>query len=200
MNAQPGAQTLVDAARALREAIEAGAAQRDRDREFPRQAMGWVRDAGISAARVPLEYGGPGASFRDLAHIMIALSQADPNLAQSLQPHFALQDALRIVASPATQARYFQQMAAGTIITNALAERGGKFIGDIATQAVREAGGYRLTGTKYYCTGSLAANAFWVLSGAAHAERLLAIPPIGRASPLMMTGTRWGSAPRRAAP
>jgi alkylation response protein AidB-like acyl-CoA dehydrogenase len=181
VNAPRSAQALVDAAQALREPIEAGAAQRDREREFPLEAMGWVRDAGITAARVPLEYGGAGASFRDLARIMIALSQADPNLAQSLQPHFALQEALRIVASPATQARYFQQMADGTIITNALAERGGKFIGDIATQAVRENGGYRLTGTKYYCTGSFVADAFWVLSGAASAERLLAIVPADRA-------------------
>lgn len=174
------AEVLVASARALIPRIAEGAASRDANGEVPLEAVGWLREAGITAAHVPREYGGPGATFVQLAEIVLALGEADPNVAQALQPHFAFHDVLSFGAPENLRRRCFAQILDGAIITNALAERGGKFIGDIATTATRVDGGYRLDGTKFYCTGSFAADAFWVLSGTALDERMIAVVPLDR--------------------
>ena len=166
---------LVRRAGELKSALAKGAADRDRARVFPLEEIRKVRDAGITAALVPRRFGGPGATFEELVDVILALAEADPNIAQCLQPHFALQDVLRLYGSEEQQTRYLGEIADGAIITNALAERGGKFIGDIATQAIPDGSGYRLDGTKYYCTGSLAADGFWTLSLTPEGERLIAI-------------------------
>ncbi|HEX3953599.1 MAG TPA: acyl-CoA dehydrogenase family protein [Stellaceae bacterium] len=172
---------LVSAAQALAPVIAAGAVERDRERIVPVDVFREIRAAGIQAARVPREFGGPEASFAELADIMLLLAKADPNVGQMLQPHFVLLDWLRIDGSAAQQKRYLGEVARGRIITNAFAERGTKRVGDARTRLRRSGTQYRLDGTKFYSTGSLIADALYVLALTEDDTAALAIVPKDRA-------------------
>jgi hypothetical protein len=64
--------------------IAAGAVERERRRVLPREEVVWLRDAGLTAIRVPAELGGSGASLVQLFELLIDLAAADSNLPQSL--------------------------------------------------------------------------------------------------------------------
>lgn len=172
---------LVEAAQALGPEIAAGAVERDRERIVPVETFAKIRAAGLPAARVPAEFGGAAAQFTELAEIMLLLGKADPNVAQMLQPHFVLLDWLRIDATPEQQRRYFRDVVSGSIITNAFAERGTKQVGEARTTVRRDGRHYRLDGTKFYSTGSLIADAFYVLAVTEDGSPALALVPKDRA-------------------
>lgn len=168
---------LVMAAKALSVAFAAGAAKRDSERILPVGEMAELRSAGLQAARVPAAYGGPDLGFRELAELMIWLGAGDPNIAQAVQPHFVLLDMLRLFGTEAQKQRYFGAVVGGHIITNAYAERGTGIVGQITTTLKPDGNGYRLNGTKFYCTGSLVAEQFYVLIGTEGDGRTIAIVP-----------------------
>jgi alkylation response protein AidB-like acyl-CoA dehydrogenase len=130
---------------------------------------------------VPRRYGGPEASFVEFAQMMMHLGEGDPNLAQMLQPHFVLLDWLVIDGSEAQRQRFFADVMNGHIITNALAERGGKTPGDFQTRLSRDGGGYRLNGVKFYSTGSLIADQLYVMARTEDGGHAIAIVPKDRA-------------------
>jgi len=168
---------LVMAAKALSVAFAADAAKRDAERILPVAEMTELRSAGLQVARVPMAYGGPDLSFRELAELMIWLGAGDPNIAQAVQPHFVLLDMLRLFGTEAQKQRYFGDVVGGHIITNAYAERGTGIVGQITTALKPDGDGYRLNGTKFYCTGSLVAEQFYVLIGTEDDGRTIAIVP-----------------------
>ena len=57
--------------------------------------------------------------------------------------------------------------AAGQLVGNAYAERGGNALGTLNTVLEEHDGGWRLTGEKYYCTGTIFSD--WVAVAAARA-------------------------------
>ena len=70
--------------------IAAGALEREHTRTLPFEPIAWLKAAGFGAVRVPLEYGGAGASIPQLIQLLIELGEADSNLPQALRGHFAL--------------------------------------------------------------------------------------------------------------
>ena len=145
---------LVATAKEIVPFIAAGSAERDDKVSIPLEEVELVRKSGILAARVPKRYGGPETSFRDIAEITMSLSEGDPNLAQALSGNFMM-DLLLIEGSEDQRQRYFGLVLEGAVFIHALAERGTKFVGDIKTTITPDGDGYRLNGTKFYCTGSL---------------------------------------------
>jgi SfnB family sulfur acquisition oxidoreductase len=158
----PVTTSLVARARELVAGIAKGASERDANRELPHDLMQQVCAAGLPTARVPAAYGGPEASFVDLARIAFYLGKADPNLGQALQPHFFLLDWLRLDGTADQQERFFGLVTKGSIITNAIAEIGVKAVGETRTSLTRVGAGYRLDGEKFYSTGSLYASHLYI--------------------------------------
>lgn len=171
---------LYRAAEQLRETIAAGASQRDHQRQLAHDEVRALAASGILAARVPLRHGGSDLSVNQLVQLLVLIAQGDPNIAQAVQPHACGVEKLRIHGSPAQQQRYLGLVSDGGIITNASAERGGKVVGQISTQLVRQGDAWQLDGTKHYATGSLFAQYFYVLANTAQG-RALALVPLDRA-------------------
>ncbi|MGO1544420.1 MAG: monooxygenase [Gulosibacter sp.] len=137
--------------------------------ERERQDLGGlVRDAlaaGVGRLRVPREFGGVGATVVELADVLVELAAAESNLVQILRGHLGFIELLRL-----------RQDEPGAIAHLEAAGRG-EFFGPAAstpppttgqegrdlTRGVRlhrDGAGLKLTGKKYYSTGSLYAD--WI--------------------------------------
>ena len=138
--------------------IQPGAAERDAQRTLPYAQLDLIRASGLGAARVPVELGGGDVSQLDVARIFITLAKADPSVAQALFPHFATVEHLRLIASEDQQRRYLGAFAERQLSSGAIAERGGKFRGEIHTRLELQGERLVLNGSKFYSTGCLFAD------------------------------------------
>jgi SfnB family sulfur acquisition oxidoreductase len=148
-------------------AVEAGA--RDRDRLLPQAEIDQLSASGLLGISVPTRFGGPEVSVATLAEVFRLLAAGDPSVAQIPQSHFVFLDALRRLGTDDQQAFYFAEALAGRRFANAQSERAGRTVVDDATTLRRgPAGGYVLTGEKFYCTGALFAD--WLVVRAVLAD------------------------------
>lgn len=142
--------------------IAAGAARRERERQLPYEAVAQMAKAGVFTARIPVRFGGAGATVREVIALLIRIASADSNVAQALRPGFGFVEGL--LASRAEDAepereRWFARYLQGAVVGNAGWEVGG-VNGAISARIVRDGDDYRASGSKYYSTGSLYAD--WV--------------------------------------
>ncbi|KMN09250.1 acyl-CoA dehydrogenase family protein [Pseudomonas helleri] len=153
-------ETLANRFRPLFRQIAAGTVEREQARDLPFEPIRWLKEAGFGAVRVPVEFGGAGASISQLFQLLIELAEADSNIVQSLRGHFAfVEDRLNAPPSPARDA-WFARFVAGDLVGNGWTEIGAVKIGEVITK-VRPAGeNFVLNGAKYYSTGSIFAD--WV--------------------------------------
>ncbi|WP_296258348.1 MULTISPECIES: acyl-CoA dehydrogenase family protein [unclassified Pseudomonas] len=143
-------------------AIAAGAAQRERDRQLPYDAVARIASAGLFTTRIPSRFGGAGGSVKDVIGLLIRIASADSNVAQALRPGFGFIEGLlasRAEDAEAERERWFTRYLQGAVVGNAGWEIGGAN-GSISARIVRDGEHYRATGSKYYSTGSLYAD--WV--------------------------------------
>lgn len=135
--------------------IAEGAVAREEDRRLAHDEVLWLREARFGALRVPVEYGGYGATVRQLFRLLIDLATAESNLPQALRVHWSFVED-QISALPAPKAQdWLRKIAEGTLVGNAITEPGVGAIDRYQTRVTAEGDGYRLDGTKYYSTGSL---------------------------------------------
>ena len=147
-----------DWARLFRE-IAAGAVQRELDGALPFEAVRRLKNWGFGALRVPRAYGGLGATWPELTALWIELAAADANLPQAFRGHFAFaEDRLWQHRRGHDQSVWFERFVDGEIAGNAWSEVGGTAIDTQETVLDPQVDGYRLTGTKYYTTGSIFAE------------------------------------------
>ncbi|WP_433342660.1 SfnB family sulfur acquisition oxidoreductase [Streptomyces sp. CA-253872] len=139
-----------------------GAAARDRDRVLPFAQLGRLARSGLLAVTVPRAFGGPGLPASVVAEIVRRVSRADPSIGQIPLSHFVYVNQLRLQGSRAQQERLFGEVLAGRWFGNAQSERGTKHVRDFRTTLTRDPAGegWRLDGTKFYCTGALFAD--WI--------------------------------------
>ena len=154
-------ETLANRFRPIFARIAEGALERERSRSLPYEQVKWLKEAGFGAVRVPVQYGGAGASIPQLFRLLIELAQADSNLPQALRGHFAfVEDRLNAPPSP-ERSIWFQRFVAGDLVGNAWTEIGSVKIGDAITKvSPTEQGDWLLNGTKFYSTGSIFAD--WI--------------------------------------
>ena len=135
--------------------IAAGAVEREQSRSLPYEPIQWLTEAGFGAVRVPVEYGGGGASLPHLFELLIELAEADSNVPQALRGHFAFaEDRLNATPGPARDL-WFKRFVDGDIVGCAWTEIGNVAIGDVITKVSPNGDGWRLNGEKFYSTGSL---------------------------------------------
>jgi alkylation response protein AidB-like acyl-CoA dehydrogenase len=140
--------------------IQAGALEREQSRSLPFDQVKWLKEAGFGAVRVPVEFGGAGASLPQLLHLLIELAEADSNLPQALRGHFAfVEDRLNAHAS-SPQDVWFKRFVDGDLVGNAWTEIGAVKLGQVITRISRQGEQWLANGTKYYSTGSIFAD--WI--------------------------------------
>lgn len=144
--------------------IRAGAIEREAERKLPVEEIQLLRNAGFGRLRVPREFGGFGVSVDQLTALLIELAAADSNLPQALRGHIGFIEYVLAHPDESYRALWFERLVAGALVGNAESERTGTF-GALSTTVRRTHDGWRLTGTKYYTTGSLYAD--WILVSAA---------------------------------
>ncbi|MFF5297077.1 acyl-CoA dehydrogenase family protein [Paractinoplanes globisporus] len=130
--------------------IAEGAAAREAGRLLPYAEVEQLREAGFTRLRIPVEYGGLGATLPEFFEQLIALGRADSNLPQLLRGHIGFVES-RLVNR---DERWLRRVAEGAVFGNAQSELGNQsFFHGTTTLA-----GGRLNGTKFYSTGSLFAD------------------------------------------
>lgn len=142
--------------------IAAGAAQRERDRQLPYEAVAQIAKAGLFTVRIPKRFGGAGGSVKDVIALLIRIASADSNVAQALRPGFGFVEGLlasRAEGAEEERERWFGRYLQGAVIGNAGWEVGGAN-GSISARIVGDGEHFRASGSKYYSTGSLYAD--WV--------------------------------------
>lgn len=148
---------ILDRFRPIFERIAATAAQRDRDRDLPFDAIEELAQAGFGALRVPVAEGGAGVSLTELFRALSELAAADSNITQALRGHFAFIEDRLVGSDAASRAVWSERVVAGELIGNAWSEAGG-VRGVPGTVLRRTAEGLRLDGEKFYTTGSIFAK------------------------------------------
>ncbi|MCI3205907.1 MULTISPECIES: SfnB family sulfur acquisition oxidoreductase [Pandoraea] len=150
-------------ARTLADAFRAGAAERDSERRLPWDEIEQFTASGLWAITIPRRHGGLEASYETLAQLFVTICAADPSLGQIPQNHFAVVQNLSDMGSEAQQRRWFADVLAGHRLGNAGPERKSKAAQLYSPTAhlTRDADGtLRVSGTRYYSTGS--AFAHWI--------------------------------------
>lgn len=142
--------------------IAIGAPERESDRRLPFEQVEWLREAGFGRLRVPREYGGLGATLPQFFRLLIELGEADSNLPQLLRGHFGFVETRLVHQDREVRERWLRRIASGVLVGNAQSEQGSaSFWQNVTTISPSSDGrGWRLSGRKFYSTGSLFAD--WI--------------------------------------
>ncbi|AYF99491.1 hypothetical protein D7I47_07130 [Protaetiibacter intestinalis] len=133
------------------------AAERERERRLLGPQLAELRELGFTTLRVPAERGGDPVSLERLFALLIRLAAADPSLAHIQRGHLAFVESLRVQGADAPQL-WWDRVLAGDFVGNAQSER--QETARLETRISRDGDELRLSGTKYYTTGSIYAD--WI--------------------------------------
>ncbi len=166
---------------AVTAAIAEGAAQRELQRESPREIFQLLRRSGLTWLRVPISLGGPGGSLSDQVEVTCALAAADSGVAHALRGHFGFLESIALDAEGATSRRFVDEVLAGKLFGGAHMEIGTPRPNMIRSTLRADGDRFRLNGQKYYATGALYADyhSFSALDEAGQVSGVLV--PAGRA-------------------
>ncbi len=172
----PDYETLAARFRPLFDRIAAGASAREQEHRLPHDEIRELAAAGFGALRVPAEFGGAGATLPQTFRLLTELAAADSNIPQALRGHFALVED-RLVARSGERDAWLERFGRGEIAGNSWTEVGAVQIGDVITKVTPQPDGtFRISGQKYYSTGSIFAD--WIDTYAERTdtgERVIAI-------------------------
>ena len=174
----PGSPELGD----LLTRIAAGAPQRELDGTAPYEQVDWIRDSGLSRLRIPIADGGGGASLREFFETLIALAEADCNIAHLLRVHYWAVEQHLVAADPVFRERGLSLINGGAIIGVGFSEQSSRPAGlnFDTTFTPDPTGGWRLNGTKFYSTGTLYSDYTQIWAAAPEGRIAGAIIPVDR--------------------
>jgi alkylation response protein AidB-like acyl-CoA dehydrogenase len=152
----------------------------DRDATFPAQDFAELRSAGMLGLMVPSRLGGAGAGFADYAEVAMRLAAGNGATALIFNMHASVTGALALVSQETADAfgvpdsffamrdRVLRAAADGALYAVAMSERkAGSRLSQLATSYVRTENGYRITGSKAFCSGAGHADGYLVAARAA---------------------------------
>lgn len=150
--------TLASTYRPVFARIAEGNLQRERTREFPHEQVRWLIEAGFSRLRIPRELGGDGASLQQVFLLLAELAEADPNVSHIFRNHLAfVEDRLNSPDHPSTEV-WLERFRQGQFVGGGWTEASSASFGEIGTRLTTSDGVTRITGNKFYATGSLYAD------------------------------------------
>ncbi|KAF1047554.1 acyl-CoA dehydrogenase family protein [Xylophilus sp.] len=158
----PSWDTLAARFRPIFARIAEGAIERERKRELAYEAVGWLRETGFGAVRIPKFYGGLGATLPQFFRLLLELAEADSNVSHLFRGHFAWLEMRLNLPQPEVHARWFPEVAKGTLFGYAMAEQA-SLAGN--ARLLRENGELFVDGVKYYSTGTIYAD--WIIASVA---------------------------------
>ncbi|MBJ7330971.1 MAG: hypothetical protein JHC95_13820 [Solirubrobacteraceae bacterium] len=165
----------------LLERIAAGTEEREREKRGPYEVIGWLKEAGFGRLRIPVEEGGLGLSVREFFAALIALAEADSNAAHILRVHFSFVEQQLNNPDLENRARWIALLNSGAIVGNAQSEQNGGAVGGDGLETTitpdPSGTGYRLSGVKYYSTGSLYSD--WIQAIARTPDNKIAAALVG---------------------
>ncbi|GAA4901840.1 alkylation response protein AidB-like acyl-CoA dehydrogenase [Actinomycetospora succinea] len=138
--------------------IADGAVQREQDRSLAHDEVAALKEARFGALRVPVDLGGYGASVRQLFRQLVLLAAAESNLPQALRVHWWFVEEQLLAPDGPERERWLRAAADGVLVGNAISEPGVGAIDRYSTAVTPDGADLRLSGTKYYSTGSLYAD------------------------------------------
>ncbi|WP_182086153.1 acyl-CoA dehydrogenase [Aureimonas sp. ME7] len=145
--------------------IRADAGVRDRERRLPYDEIRDMKTRRFGARRLPVSAGGAGASIVEVVDDIIALADADPNIAHIWRNHVMLME--RVGIAPTTHPtllRLRSDLANGDLLGLAATELDRAQTGGASSfsSVFRRSGDhFRFSGRKFYSTGALYAD--WLL-------------------------------------
>ena len=167
----------VETARELAPRFAGRAADHDRDATFPKADFDDLRDAGLLGLMVPERLGGLGAGFATYAEVAHEIARGNGATALVFNMHASITGAL--ASTPDEMARalgapesFFEarddlltKAAKGSLYAVAMSERkaGSRFT-SMETSYEREGTGWRIRGTKTFCSGAGHADAYLVIA------------------------------------
>lgn len=146
------------------ERIRTGAVERDLQHRLPHDEIGWLREAGFSRLRLPAEFGGYQASITELFALLIELGAADTNVVNALRAHLGFSEDILHSSDVSWRRRWLDRLANGDLIGSGFSETGDTTVGSFSTTLRLTSQGLRLSGRKFYTTGSLYAD--WINTAA----------------------------------
>lgn len=151
-------QALVSRFQPLFDRIAQGNIERERNRIFPVDQVQWLKDADFALIRVPEVFGGWGASLEQTYYLLALLAEADANVAHVWRNHLAfIED--RLNAKPSSENdRWFQRFRNREFVGGGWTEANNGTYAAIKTTVVRDGDHYKVSGAKFYATGSLYAD------------------------------------------
>ncbi|WP_101952701.1 acyl-CoA dehydrogenase family protein [Mycobacterium sp. 3519A] len=163
--------------------IAAGAKDRDLNDENPFDQVAALKRAGFGTLRLPEHLGGSGFTVPQLFSAVIEVAQADPIVAHIFRTHFwFVEERLRTADDPSS-ARWLHKVEAGKVFGNAFSEKGSLAVGSLVFNTrllPADGGGYRLTGEKYYSTGTLFSDYLTVATTTDHDSVATVVVPADR--------------------
>ncbi len=174
MSADP---EVLDAVREAIAEIAEGAVDRERQRRLLHEEVAALVRCGFTALRVPRELGGAGASLPQLFDLLVELAAADPNLPQALRGHLGLVERF-LVSGAEEDEQWLRRAVAGELFANAQAEAGPTTATTTVLERAEDGEGWRLSGRKFYTTGTLYADWTWTNGVDEAGQRWRAIAPV----------------------
>jgi alkylation response protein AidB-like acyl-CoA dehydrogenase len=143
------------------------ASQWDREHHFPRDLYARLGEVGLMGVCVPEKLGGAGADFLSYVLVLEELSRADAGVGVTVAVHTSAATLPVVMFGTEEQRRRFvPSLASGeTIGAFALTEPdSGSDAGSLKTVAAPDGDGWRLSGSKQWCTNGSHAGVFLVFA------------------------------------
>lgn len=159
-------ETVALVARLAREQFSPRAARYDAENRFPDENYADLRGHGLMGLTVPKAYGGKGLSSLAYSLAIGEMAKGDSSTALTFNMHATIMTIIDHVGCPAQKERYFTEVVKrGAIFAsigsepNASPNSSAFFIETHLTEAP---GGYRINGTKHFCSFGKAADYYFV--------------------------------------
>jgi alkylation response protein AidB-like acyl-CoA dehydrogenase len=158
-------EELIAPVRPVIDRIALDARDREREERPATEQLGWLVDAGFARWRTPAEWGGVGARLSDVFRAVAEIAEVDPNLAHVWRNHFSfVEDRVHAEGSPFDR-EIVERLGGGEFVGGGWSETPNPAGPDISTRLTPDPdGGWRVTGRKFYSTGSIYARWITVLA------------------------------------
>lgn len=144
--------------------IKQGTLHREQHHILPHEQIQWLKDVGFTRLRLPTAYQGFDATIPELFALLVELAEADSNLPQILRVHFGFSEDLLLSRNAEHQKKWLTRLSQGETIGSGWSEGGKEAQGQFQTHIYKDEQGHlKLTGKKFYTTGSLYAD--WIEVG-----------------------------------
>jgi len=173
----------------LFDAAAEGEPQREREAVPPREHLRALVEAGFAGLRVPAEHGGEDVPLATVVRLLADLAEADPNLAHVWRNHVSFIEDRRHDRGDPRSAEWLRRLGDGQIAGGGWSEPAELGAAPLRTVIEATDQGWRLTGTKYYSTGSVYADWSTVLALDPGGEQVVAL--VGTSAPGVTVGDDW---------